>query len=70
MDFSNKILILRPATFLLGRSILLLGLGALIVGVVTYFTGEFLLPANAWLAAAIPTSAIGGILVGSSVTRP
>jgi len=70
IDFSDRILVVHPTAFDLGRSILFLGLIAIAVGVVTCFTSAFLVPALAWFAMAVPTLAVGVILVGFSVTRP
>ena len=69
IDFSGRILVIHPVAFDLGRSILFLGTIVIVIGVVTCFSGAFLMPTLAWFAAAVPTLAIGGILVGCSVTR-
>ena len=70
LDFSDKILIIHPTAFHLGRSILFLGLIAIAIGAVTCFSGPLFIPALAWFAASVPILGIGTILVVTSVTRP
>jgi hypothetical protein len=70
IDFSNKLLIIHPAAFNLGRCIIVLGVLAVIVGVVTSYTGQFFEPPSVWFAAAVPTIGIGGAFVACSMTRP
>jgi hypothetical protein len=70
IDFSGRILVIHPTALFLGRSVLFLGLIVIAIGIVTCFTGDFLVPAPAWLVSAIPTVTIGAILVGCSVTKP
>jgi hypothetical protein len=67
--FRNGFLVLHPAAFDLGRSIVLLGFVVIAIGLTTCFTGAFLIPTPVWFIAAIPTFAVGTILVCCSVTR-
>lgn len=69
IDFSDKILVVHPTTFDLGRAILLVALIAIAIGVVTCFTSTFLMPTRAWFATAVPTLAVGAILVGVSLRK-
>jgi hypothetical protein len=69
IDFSDKILVVHPTTFDLGRAILFLALIAIAIGAVTCFTGAFLMPTSAWFAMAVPTLAVGAILIGVSLRR-
>ena len=69
IDFSGKILVVHPTTFDLGRGILLLALIAIAIGAVTCFTSAFLMPTLAWFALAVPTLAVGAILVGVSLRK-
>jgi hypothetical protein len=70
LDFSNKVLIIHPAAFNLGRLIIVLGVLALIVGVVTSYTGELFILPSLWFAGAVPTIGVGGVFVACSMTRP
>jgi hypothetical protein len=69
INFSDKILVTNPTTYHLGRAIVCWGFIAIIVGSVTYFTGDFLIPALAWCALGMPTVVIGAILVAYGVTK-
>jgi hypothetical protein len=69
MSFNGRILVIHPAAYYLGHCVVILALIVITIGVVTHFKGEFLMPAKAWFAAAIPTAGIGGVLIVSSVTR-
>jgi hypothetical protein len=69
IDFSDKILVTRPTTFYLGRGIGCIGIIAISVGIITYFTGDFLIPALAWCALGIPITVIGGIFMRNGITK-
>ncbi len=70
IDFSDRILVTNPTAFHLGCGIVFFGILSLVTGVITCFTGEFLIPAQVWIAAAVPTTFIGGLLIACGVTRP
>jgi hypothetical protein len=70
MDLSNKFLIIHPAAFYLGWSIIILGVLAVIAGAVSYFGGQVFFPASIWFAAAVPTIGVGGSFVACAMTRP
>jgi hypothetical protein len=69
IDFNDKILVTNPTTYYIGLSVACAGIVAIIAGIVTHFTGDFLLPASAWCALGIPTAAVGGILVPFGLTK-
>ncbi len=70
IDFSNRLLIIHPAAFNLGRCVIGLGVLGIIAGAVTSYTGPFFLPPSVWFAGAVPTIGIGGAFVACSMTRP
>ena len=70
LDFSNKVLIIHPAAFNLGRLIIALGVLAVVAGAVTSYTSQFFVPPSIWFAAAAPTIGIGGAFLACSMTRP
>jgi hypothetical protein len=70
INFSDKILVTNPTVFHLGRGIVITGAVAMVVGVVTCYTGDFLMPALAWCAWAVPTIVIGTIFIYSGLTKP
>ena len=69
INFSDKILVTNPTTFHLGRGVGCIGIIAIVVGVITHFTGDFLIPALAWCALGVPIMVIGGILMRSGLTK-
>ena len=69
INFSDKILITNPTSFNLGRGILLVGIIAILLGVITYFTGDFLMPTLIWCAAGAVTVVIGLIVRASGLTK-
>jgi hypothetical protein len=70
LDFSAKILITNPTTYHLGRGIAFFGLVGMAVGAISYFTGDFLMPALGWVAVATPPLVIGAILIVCGLTKP
>ena len=69
LDFNNKIMVTNPTSYVLGQGVLCVGIMAIAASVITYFIGDFLMPATAWCAFGIPTSVVGGIVMGSGLTR-
>jgi hypothetical protein len=69
INFSDKVLITNPTSFHLGQGILALGIIAVLVGLITYFTGDLLMPAAFWCAFGAPTLFIGAILRASGRTK-
>jgi hypothetical protein len=59
----------NPTTHYLGKGVLCVGIIAVIAGVITHFTGDFLLPAPLWCALGIPMAVIGGILMKCGLTK-
>ena len=70
INFSDKILITNQTAYHLGLVIAGAGILAIILGIVTHFTGDILIPASGWCALGIPPIVIGGILVGAGITKP
>ena len=69
IDFSHKIMVTNPPLYHLGQVITVIGIIGLIIGIVTQFTADILLPASAWCIYAILTLVVGGILVACGVTK-
>ena len=69
INFSDKILVTNPTSYHLGRGIICVGMIAIILGGVTYFTGDIFIPALAWCALGILIAVIGGIFVTFSLTK-
>ena len=69
INFSDKVLITNPTSYYLGRGVLFTGFGVIVVGVITHFTGDVVLPAMAWCALGPPTIVIGLVLKRSGLTR-
>jgi hypothetical protein len=70
INFSDKVLVTNPTTYYLGLSVFCLGVALVIVGVITYFTGEIIMPPPGWWAVGVPLSIIGVILVPFGLTKP
>ena len=69
INFSDKILVTNPTIYNLGRVVACAGMAAIIIGIVTQFTGDFLIPGPVWCVLAVPTMFIGGIFVSCGLTR-
>jgi len=69
INFSDKILITNPTTYNLGRGVVCAGIIAILVGIVTLFTGDLLMPALAWCALSVPIIVIGGIFLTNGLTK-
>ena len=69
INFNDRILVTNPTTYYLGLSVLCAGIIAIIVGIITHFTGDVLLPASGWCALGTPTTVIGGILIPFGLTK-
>lgn len=69
INFSDKILIVYPTAFYLGRAAIIIAFVSIAVGVASCFFGDVLMPARVWIAAAVPIIAIGGMLIGMSLRR-
>jgi hypothetical protein len=69
LNFNDKVLIVNPTSFFIGRSVLSVGMIAIVVGVVTHFTGDFLLPSSLWIAVGIPTAVAGGLVLWSALRK-
>jgi hypothetical protein len=69
INFNDKVLVTNPTTYHLGRGIVCGGIIAIIIGVITHFTGDCLLPAPAWCALGIPTTVIGEIFRRNGLTK-
>jgi len=70
INFNDKILVTNPTSYCLGIGVACGGIIAIIVGIITCFTGDFLLPALGWCALGVPTTVIGGIFVACGLTKP
>ena len=69
INFNDKVLVTNPTTYHLGRGVLIAGIVAIIVGGITHFTGDVLLPAPAWCAFGVPPVFIGWVLMKSGLTK-
>jgi hypothetical protein len=69
INFNDKILITNPTIYYLGLSVVCVGIIAIIVGIITHFTGDFFLPASLWCVIGMPTAVIGGILIPFGLTK-
>jgi hypothetical protein len=69
INFSDKVLVTNPTTYNLGRGVLCAGIVAILVGIVTHFTGDVLIPALGWCAFGVPTIVIGGIFMTNGLTK-
>ncbi len=69
INFNDKVLITNPTSYHLGRSVLGVGIVAIAAGAITYFTGDIFLPASAWIAAGLPPTFIGWIVMKSGLTK-
>jgi len=69
INFSDKVLVTNPTTHYLGRGIVCVGIIAISVGIITYFTGDLLIPASAWCVLGIPITVIGGIFMRNGITK-
>lgn len=69
INFNDKILITNPTIYYLGLSVVCVGIIAIIVGIITYFTGDIILPASIWCVIGMPTTVIGGILIPFGLTK-
>ena len=69
INFNDKVLVVNPTSYFIGRSVLAVGIVAIILGVITQFTGDFLVPANLWIAMGIPTGVAGTIVLRSALRK-
>ncbi len=69
IDFNDKVLVVNPTSFFIGRSILAVGIIAIAVGVITHFTGDFLMPVNLWIALGVPTAPAGAAVMWSALRK-
>jgi len=69
INFNNRVLVTNPTTYGLGLCVMGMGIMAIIVGIITYFTGDLLIPGLGWCALGTPTLVIGGILRVNGLTR-
>jgi hypothetical protein len=69
LNFNDKVLVTNPTSYFLGRSILIVGLIAIALGGITYFAGDFLMPAAAWAVCGLPPTFIGWIIMRSGLRK-
>lgn len=69
INFNDKVLITNPTSYYLGRAVLCVGIIAIIVGLITFFAGDFLMPASGWVVAGIGPTFIGWVVMRSGVTK-
>jgi hypothetical protein len=69
INFSKKLLITNPTVYTLGRGVFGAGIMAIIVGIITHFTGDLLIPGFGWCAFGLPTVVIGAILMKAGLTK-
>jgi hypothetical protein len=70
INFSNKVLVTNPTSYNLGRGVFFAGLMAFLFGLVTIYTGDVILPAQAWCAFGVPIAVIGIFFARSGLTKP
>ena len=63
-------MITNPVCYHLGHGVSFMGIMIIAMGIITHFTGDFVLPALAWCALGIPTSVVGGIFISCGLTKP
>ena len=69
INFSDKVLVTNPTIYHLGRGVGGVGTMAIIVGIVTHFTGDLIIPATAWCVLGMPPVVIGGIFMACGLTK-
>lgn len=69
INFNNKVLIVNPTSFHLGRGVLIVGIIAIAVGAITYFAGDFIMPSSAWVICGLAPTFIGWIVMKSGVRK-
>jgi hypothetical protein len=69
INFNDKILVTNPTTYHLGQGVICAGIMAIIVGIITHFTGDFFLPASLWCVLGVPTMVIGAIFMRNGLTK-
>jgi hypothetical protein len=69
INFSDKTLVTNPTCYHLGRAVAFIGIMAIIIGIITYFTGDVILPSKAWPALGVPACVIGVIFVRCGLTK-
>jgi hypothetical protein len=69
INFNDKVLITNPTAYSLGVWVIWAGAITIIVGIITQFTGDIVLPASAWCALGMPTTVIGVIFMRSGLTK-
>ncbi len=69
INFNDKVLVVNPTTFFIGRGVLLVGIVAIVAGAITHFTGDFFLPTNLWIALGVPTVVAGAMVLWSSLRK-
>ncbi len=69
INFNDKVLVTNPTSFYLGRGVLIVGIVAIVIGAVSFFLGDFVLPAPAWIALGAPTIFIGVVVMISGLRK-
>ena len=69
INFNDKVLITNPTSYYLGRGVLCVGIIAIIVGAITSFAGDFLIPASAWIVIGIGPTFIGWVVMRSGLRK-
>ncbi len=69
INFNDKILVTNPTTYYLGLGIVCTGILIILVGAITYFTGDFLMPPVAWGVLGTPALVTGGIFMACGLTK-
>jgi len=69
INFNDKTLVTNPTSYYLGRGVLVIGIIAIVIGVITHFTGDIFLPAAAWCAFGVLPVFIGLVLMKSGLTK-
>ena len=69
INFNDRVLVTNPTSYFLGRGILIGGAIAIGVGGITYFAGDFLMPAMAWVICGLPPTFIGWTIMRSGLRK-
>ena len=69
INFSDKVLVTNPTSYRLGQAIIGGGIIAIIIGIITCFTGDFLFPGLTWCAIGTPIVVVGLIVRATGLTK-
>ena len=68
MDLGDKNIITNPTLYWIGKAIVCLGIVAINFGIVTYITGDFIVPPSGWGVLGL-VIIVTGVIIGSCGIR-